>query len=374
MRPPRRGGWRSTWPEGGPKILWRKNVGAGYSAVSVAAGRLYTMGNIEGYVKTSDIVWCLDAASGNEIWRYAYASKPGAYPGPRTTPTVDGDLVFTLSRHGDLLCLNAKDGTVRWQKNVREAFGVKNEPHTWGLAASPLALGDRLILDLGKILVLDKATGTLLFALGEDSPGFSSPMVFDIGGTPYVSSFNPFGLVLYDLGRQKEVGRHEWKTKLMANTATPVVSGDRLFISSGYGRGCALLRAGPAGLQVVYENTNVSSECVTGVLFQDHVYGVSGDQGMQGSLKCLNFSTGQVKWEHGGFNVGGGIIIADGKFLHLTADGELIVAAATPDTYRELARAKVLERHCWTMPVLANGRIYCRNSKGDLVCLDVAGP
>jgi outer membrane protein assembly factor BamB len=366
-------GWRATWPEGGPKILWSRNVGVGYSAVSVAGGRLYTMGNVEGYVKTSDTVWCLDAAAGSEIWKFAYPSKTGSYPGPRSTPTVDGDAVYTLSRHGDLFCLNTKDGTVKWQKNLREAFGVKPEPHAWGLSCSPLAHGDKLILDLGKVLVLDRSTGALSAAMGDDGPGFSSPILFEVGGRQYTSSFNPFGLVLYDLSGRKEVGRHEWQTKLMANVATPIVSGDRLFISSGYGRGCALFRVAADGLHVVYENTNMGGECATGALYRDHLYGVSGEQGQPGALKCLEFATGKIKWEHGGFTVGGGIMIADGKILHLTDGGELVVADATPDAYRELARAKVLSRSCWTMPVLANGRIYCRNNKGDLVCLDVSG-
>jgi outer membrane protein assembly factor BamB len=365
--------WNAAWPAGGPKALWKKNVGVGYSAVSVAAGRLYTLGNVEGYVKTSDTVWCLDAVTGNEIWKFAYPSKAGSYPGPRATPTVDGDAVFTLGREGDLFCLNVKDGTVKWRKNVRADFAVKNEPHTWGLSCSPLVRGDKLILDVGKILVLDKATGALTASMGEDAPGFSSPMVIEAGGKAYVTSFNPTGMVLYELASGKEAGRHAWQTKLMANVATPIVAGDRLFISSGYGRGCALFSVSAAGLGVVYENTSLAAECATGVLYKDHLYAVSGEQGQPGTLKCLEFATGKVKWEYGGFIVGGGIVIADGKILHLTDAGELVVAAAAPDAYRELARAKVLGKSCWTMPVLANGRIYCRNSKGDLVCLDVSG-
>ena len=365
-------GWQATWPEGGPKILWRKNVGAGYSAVSVAGGRVYTLGNVEGYVKTTDTIWCLDAATGAEVWKYAYPSKAGSYPGPRSSPTVDGDFIFTVSRHGDLLCLNAKDGTPVWQVNLRQAAGVKDEPHEWGLSCSPLVSGNLVLLDLGKVVAVDKASGKVAFTMGEEGPGFSSPVVFERNGKRYVTSFNQFGLILYDLESRKEAARHEWKTKFQANTATPVVSGDRIFVTSGYGRGCALLEFSGTGLKVVYENTNLASECIAAVLYKGYLYGVTGEQSKAGALRCLDFATGQLKWEKSGIRVGGGLTIADGKILHMADGGMLSVAEATPDAYRELGAARVLTGYTWTMPVLANGRIYCRNAKGDLACLDVA--
>jgi outer membrane protein assembly factor BamB len=300
-----------------------------------------------------------------------YGSKPGAYPGPRATPTVDGDLVFTLSRHGDLLCLDAKDGQARWQKNVRADFGVKTEPNGWGLSCSPLVLGERLVLDFGKVLVLDKQSGALAFSMGEEKPAFSSPIAFVAAGKSHVTSFNTFGLVLHDLDNRKEVGRYAWEPKFAANALTPVVSEDKLFISAGYGKGCALLRLTPQGIEAVYENTNLSSECSSAVLYKGFLYGESGEQGQKGTLKCLDFATGKVRWEQGGYRVGGGLIVADGKIVHMRDRGELVVAEATPDAYRELARARVLDGTCWTLPVLANGRIYCRNIKGSLICLDV---
>jgi outer membrane protein assembly factor BamB len=366
-------GWLTTWPADGPKVAWKKNVGSGYSGVAVVGDRLYTAGNIEGFVKTADVIYCLDVADGKEIWKQPYDSAKGAYGGPRATPTVDGDCLFMLSRHGDLLCLAVTNGSVKWRKNVRADFGVGKEPHEWGLSCSPLVLGDKLILDLGKLLVLNKADGARLSSLGDDGPGFSSPVAFDLGGQSHVTSFNQFGLVLYNLTANKEIGRAEWKAKYLANVATPVVDGGRIFISSGYGRGCALFQASPEGLKPLYQNTNLSSECVSGVLHQGCLYSVSGEQGNPGSLKCLDFATGQVKWEHAGFKVGGGLTIADGKILHLADNGQLTLVAAAPDAYQELARAKVLGPNCWTQPVLANGRIYCRNHKGDLVCLDVRG-
>ena len=366
-------GWLTAWPKGGPKTLWKQKVGDGFSAVSVAGGRAYTLGNVEGIVQTHDVIWCLDAETGKPVWQHELVAKPGMYPGPRSTPTVDGEAVYAMSRYGDVLCLGAKDGAVRWQRNLREEFKVAGEPNNWGLACSPLVLGDTLILDMGKVLALKTADGSPVAALGDEPPGFSSPVCFETGGKRCVTSFNGFGLVVYDLAAQKELGRQAWDAKWKANAATPVAVGDALFVSAGYGRGCGLFRATAQGLAAVYTNAAVASECITPVLYQGHLYAVSGDQGRKGVLKCLDAATGQVKWEHEGFRVGGGLMIADGKIIHLEDTGNLVLAEATPEAYRELARANVLDGNCWTMPVLANGRIYCRNSKGALVCLDVRG-
>lgn len=367
------GGWQTTWPEKGPKRLWSEKVGDGHSGIAVAKGRLYTLGNKEGILKASDTAWCLDAVTGKPVWKHSYTSKPGSYPGPRATPTVDGDVLFLLSRHGDVQCLAAADGKVQWQKDVREAYGIKPEPNRWGLACSPLVVGDKLVLDLGKILVMNKTTGELLFEMGEEAPGFSSPIVFDREGDPVVTSLNGFGLALYSLATRKAIGRFEWEAKWRANALTPVVSGDTLFISAGYGKGCALLRLSAEGLEQVYRNDNLSSECHTPVLYEGHLYGVSGSQGRKGALLCIEFATGEAKWKHEGFRVGGGVVIAGGKIIHMEDKGHLVVAEATPEAYRELARATVLDSYCWTPPVLANGLIYCRNSKGTVVCLDVRG-
>jgi outer membrane protein assembly factor BamB len=326
---------------------------------------------VGGWLRAEDVVWCLNATNGQTLWRHAYASKAGSYPGPRMTPTVDGDAVYVLSRHGRLACLSRDDGAVRWQTDLHETCGVEREPYEWGLACSPTVWGDRLALDAGRLVVVHKATGALDFTLGTDRPAFSSPVVFHHGSRWLATSFNQSGLALYDLVDRSAAGRCEWRAKYAANAATPVVGDGHLFITSGYGRGCALLRVGSKGLERVYEAAAVSSECLTGVLFGGFLYAVSGDLGKRGSLRCVEFRTGAVRWNYDGFRVGGGISIAGGRILHLMDNGELAIAEATPERYSELSRAKVLEAQCRTVPVLANGRIYCRNTKGDLVCLDV---
>ena len=364
-------GWTAKWSEQPPKVAWRAEVGAGYPAVAVVGGRVFTSGNFEGLVKIKDTVFCLDVNTGKKIWDYSYTSVKGTFPGPRATPTIDGDLLFTMGRQGDVVCLNVKDGKEVWKLNVRKEHGVKAEAKEWGLSCSPLVVGDNIILDLGKVVALDKATGKLAFAMGDDTPAFSSSMLVQTGGKNYVTSLNAFGLVVYDLATRKAAGRQAWDAKWAATSVTPVILGDLLFVSAGYGRGCGLFRLKTEGLEQVYKNTDMSNESSTCVLYKGHLYGVSGDLGKKGRLKCLDFATGKVKWEGPELKVGGGLIVAGDKIIHLESTGEIVILEATPDACKELSRALILKSRCWTMPVLANGRIYCRNTKGNLICLDV---
>lgn len=359
--------WTHDWPASGPKVLWKKKIGVGFSSCSVADGRVYTMGN----VNETDIVYCLDAETGKEIWTHKYPCRIGKYQGPRMTPTVDGDLVYTMSREGDLFCLGTKDGKVKWSRKVREDFGVQKEPHGWGIACSPLVREDQLILDLGKVIVLDKKTGELAWSVGSDQPGFSSPYTFELGGRTMVTSFNAFGLVVVDMKAKKEVARYEWDTQYSVNSATPIVSGNRIFISSGYGKGCALLELKDGSLQEVYKNKEMKNHVNNSVLFKGHLYGFDGQQGSTRQLACLEFDNCEEKWRSGRLKVGA-LMIAGDRIVAMLDDGELLIAEASPDGFNELARAKVLSGRCWTYPVLCNGRIYCRsNEDGELVCVDV---
>jgi outer membrane protein assembly factor BamB len=326
-----------------------------------------------GNVANEDVVWCLDADTGKPKWSHKYPCKEGSYPGSRMTPTVDGNLVFSLSREGHLFCLDAKSGAVKWSKNVKKDFGVKNEASSWGLACSPLVVGDLLILDLGKILALKKTDGSLAWEAGKDAPGFASPCIFKLNGKTYVTSFNAAGLVVYDFGTHKEAARYEWKTKYDVNAATPIVAGDKIFISSGYDRGCTLLTFDGKSLKPVYENKTMRNHCNNSVLYKDSLFGIDGQHGSNGALKCMELATGKVKWTQSGIKPGG-LMIADGKILAMLDGGELLVAEASADAFKALARVKVLNDQCWTYPVLSGGRIYCRSNKEkELVCIDVSG-
>jgi outer membrane protein assembly factor BamB len=363
-------GWKTEWPKDGPKVLWKISVGQGFSSVAVVGGRVYTMGN----AKDTDTVWCLDAATGKEIWTHRYACPKGGHPGSRMTPTVDGDRVFTLSREGQLFALAAADGKVLWSKDIKKDFGAKQTEHDWGFASSPLVLGDKLILDVGKCLALEKATGKLIWSSGDDLSGFSSATLTEVGGVTYINCFTAFGLVLVDAKTGKEVARAPWETSYEVNAASPIASGSKIFVSSGYGKGCGLFELKGSSLDLVYESKKMRNHCNSCVLLEGHVYGLDGQMGDgRGTLACLDFETGKEVWRQKGFPAGG-LVAAGGKLVIMANGGDLVVADASPSGYKERARAKILDGQCWTAPVVSGGKIYCRsNEQGQLACVDVGG-
>ncbi len=362
--------WTAQWPEGGPPVAWEAEIGPGFAAVAVAGGKVYAMGRGE----SDDVLYCLSEADGTVLWKQSYPTKEGSYPGPRATPTVDGDRVYTSSRYADLHCFDAASGQIKWSVDAREAFGVKKESQNWGLASSPLIVGDLVVYDFGMILALDKMTGKLKWKVGDDKPGFSSAQNFQLGGKTYVTAFSAASLVIADVATGTEIATFPWETKYDCNTATPLVEGDTLFISSGYGRGCAALKFDGTSLTKLWENDRLKSHCNNAVLYQGHLYGFDGQQGGRGDLVCMELATGEIRWSQRAGRIGA-LMIAGGTIIAQLDRGELITAKATPAGYTEIARAEVLDGQCWTMPVLANGRIYVRNNKNDAVlkALDVRG-
>ena len=161
----------------------------------------------------------------------------------------------------------------------------------------------------------------------------------------------------------------ELSVKLTVNAATPLILGENLFICSGYGVGCALVRPSAEGIKVIWRNRQMRNQFSTCVVYEGHIYGIDGNVGRT-SLKCLSAETGEVKWSHGRWGMGS-LLLADGKLIVLTDRGQLFTGRASPAGFEQLASAKVISGKCWTAPVLAGGRIYCRSHQGDLVCVDV---
>jgi outer membrane protein assembly factor BamB len=362
-------GWSTAWPSRGPKKLWKVSVGIGFSSVSVAEGRVYTMGNRN----DKDTVYAFDAETGQEIWRHTYdcALDPRYYEGGTScTPTVDADRVYTLSRKGHLFCFATTNGHVIWQKNISDELGLskaKDEIPEWGYASSPLVQDKMLVLNVGSAgTAVDKGTGKLIWSSGKSHAGYATPVPCDLAGSPAVA-----GLHAVNLSDGKRRWTYDWETSYDVNAADPIIRSNRIFISSGYGRGAAVLEFTASGATKVWENKELRNQISSSVLIRDHVYGMDGNNGDRGSsLRCLEFATGKLKWTDKSARPGA-LMAAGEKLIVLNEAGELIVANASPDEFRPLARAQVLGGKCWTTPVLSNGRIYCRNAAGDLVAVDV---
>jgi outer membrane protein assembly factor BamB len=358
-------GWQANWPVEGPKRLWKASVGVGFSSVTVSQGHVYTIGNAD----DTDTVFCFDAVSGKPVWKHPYPCKldPKYYEGgPSSTPTVDGDRVYTMSKKGDLLCLNSSNGEVVWSKNVHDELGAQ-EP-TWGFAGSPLVEGDKLILNVGEAgTAFDKKTGKLIWTSGKGVSGYSTPVPFDQGKQRCVAIMAAKSVIAVKVADGKEVWSYPWETTYDVNAANPIISDGRIFISSGYGHGCALLDISKDKPAKIWENKNMRNHFASSILWKGSIYGVDENE-----LKCLTWDNGEVKWGEKKFGKGS-LMMADGKIIGLSEKGELMVAEATPAAFKPVSQAQVLGGKCWSVPVLSNGKVYCRNAKGDLVCLDVSG-
>jgi outer membrane protein assembly factor BamB len=357
-------GWTFAWPPAGPPVAWKVKLRPGYSSVAVSRGRVYTMG----WNRGRDTVYCLDAATGNTLWEHTYACGGSPYPEARTTPSVDGNAVYTVGKLGVVCCLDAATGKVNWSKNVQEELQAPFG--RWRLTASPLVEGDLLLVAAGKGLVaMEKSSGAVRWHIESEQHSFSPALAFTtargerrvavVAGTEVILARLPGGAVLW---------RHPWRPEYPTTIADPVVSGDRMFISTNYLKG-ALLDVGGQAPRVLWQNKDLLSHVATAILWKGCLWGFHGDVRTSATcMVCMDFDTGAVRWKQ---PMKGSGIMAGGKLLLTTFDGDLVVAEADPGGYKELARAKVLEEPCWTVPVLSGGRIYCRGKGGTLVCLDV---
>lgn len=368
--------WTTAWPAAGPRVLWKASVGTGFSSVSAAGGRVFTMGNDA----DRESVFCFEAGTGRQVWKYTYSCEldPRFYEGgPSATPTVDGANVYTLSRKGHLLCFDAATGRVNWQTNVNDELGLKKfkeETPEWGYAGSPLVLGNMLIVNVGTAgAAFEKATGRLIWRTGGTAAGYSTHVPGKVGRSDVLVVAAAKSIVALGAKDGKTLWEFPWVTSYDVNAADPIVVGNKVFISSGYGRGCALLQFNGSLVSKIWENKNLRNQFNASVLYGGHLYGFDGNHGdKNSSLRCVDFETGKLKWIEPTVKPGA-LMVADGRLIIVAENGELIVAPVSASAFQPVARAQVLGGKCWTVPVLHNARIYCRNSRGDLVCLDVQG-
>lgn len=358
-------GWTTEWPANGPKILWKAKVGMGFSGVVVANGQAYTQGN----ASDQDTIFCFDANTGDSKWKHTYAAPLDAKyyeGGTSATPTVDGDKVYTISKRGILHCLNAADGKVVWTKNLQEELGAKIPE--WGFATSFLIQGDLALLNFGSAgTALDKKTGKVVWSSGPEESGYATPVPFDASGERAVLLAAKRDVIAVKVKDGKELWRFPWKTQYDVNAAAPILSGSKVFISSGYNRGAGVFDVSKNPAEKVWENKNLRNHMASSVLWEGHLYGVDENQ-----LRCVVFDTGEVKWTDK-VSGKGTLSMADGKLLVLSERGELLVANPSPAGFKPIVRAQVVGGKCWTAPTLANGKIYVRTGPGDLVCVDVSG-
>lgn len=362
-------GWNSRWGADGVPVLWKSQVGTGYSSMAVADGKLFTIGHRDG----QETLYCLDAETGKEAWKHSYPAALVANlhkGGPATTPTVDGGVVYSMSRDGRLMALSADKGGLLWESKL--VGQTADKVPEWGFSSSVVVEGDLLLVESGGVAAFEKSSGKLAWHAGKQKLGYGSPEVFSFDGKRFAASLSNQNVQVVDLATGKQVASSEWITSYDTNSTTPIAVGDELFISTGYNRGCELLKFNGHGLKQLYEGKSMANHMNNSVLWEGHLYGVHGNSHVpsQCALRCIEWKTGKQKWSQRGCGCGS-LIIADGKLIVLSDQGLLAIVKAQPSKFDSICQQQVLSGECWTSPVLANGRIYCRSSDGELVALDV---
>ena len=377
-RGPERDGWsRETglltkWPASGPEQLWQAPASVGYSNLAIAGGKAITLLQDD----KDEAVVCWNAATGQELWRFKY---PARYidpqgSGPRSTPSIDGDRVYTVGASGMMHCLKLANGDMVWRHDLAEEF--HGPMPRWGVSFSPLVEGDLVFANPGgpngnSIVAFNKTTGDVAWKNLDDPPAYSSPVAATIEGKRQIIFFTQTGLVSVSPQDGSLLWRFPWLTRFDANIATPIVVGNYVFISSGYDKGCALVEissASDGSLQAhsVYEHNRMRNHFSTCVYYQEHLYGFD-----DATLVCMNFRTGKITWKKKDFQKAS-LLIADGKLIVLGESGQLALAEATPADYREISSFQFSRNRCWTAPVLADGRLYVRDEE-KIVCFDLRG-
>ena len=375
-----------TWPSGGPRRLWKKSLPDGFGSFAVSGGRAYTAVKriVEG--TPSEVFVALDADTGTELWaRSVGPAAPGGGSGegdgPRSTPTVDGDLLYVLNAYVSLFCLKTNDGSVVWQRDLMSEFGGHGPD--FEAAASPLVVGD-LVLLVGptggngqRLFGIDKRDGHTVWEGPSAILTHSTPVVTTLHGVRQALLFTGGGV----LSVVPESGQELWRYAFTVGIPTaiaPVVAGDVVYHSAAYNTGARAARIARTGetfraTELWRKRNELINFWSTPVVHQGHLYGLYGhDYGVSAPLKCVELVTGTEKWSQPNFGPGQ-VLLVDGTILLLTADGKLILVEPTPTAYKELARCQAVSGKCWNVPAVSRGRIYARSTK-EGVCLDVSVP
>lgn len=372
------------WPKDGPKLLWQqKEIGYGYSTPAVVGDRLYVISNTG---MDNEFVQALSTADGKQIWSTRIGkvgpNQGPQYPGSRSTPTVDGDVLYALGSNGELVCLETKKGVIRWQKDLRTEFGGK--PGVWAYSESPLVDGDVLVCTPGgkeaTMVALNKTTGQTIWKgqtqIG-DQAGYASPIVVNAGGRKQYVTFMQKGVVSMDAQTGKFLWRYDKTGTGPANIPTPIAH-DSMIYSGASRMGGGLVRlkqAGTEGVEAeqVYFERGLPNSIGGAVQVGDYLYGTNGT-----GMVCADFATGKIKWQEKSLG-NGAVLCADGRLYVHCENGKVALVELTPEEYRNKGlftppelpkRTRGQMEKAWSYPVVANGKLYIRDLDS-LWCYDV---
>jgi outer membrane protein assembly factor BamB len=379
LGPDRNGAYRgapivSSFPPGGPKVVWSKKAGQGLSGPVVVGNRLILFHR----VGDREVVESLDVASGKTQWQFgyptAYRDDFGFDEGPRAVPVVADGVVYTFGAEGQLHAISLDRGQRLWSENTAQKFGVPKG--FFGAAGSPLVENGRVMANVGGakagIIAFNATTGKVEWTATEDAASYSSPAAATIGGQHYAIFLTRAGLVGLDPASGTVRFQRPWRARANAsvNAATPVVIDNLIFISAEYGPGASVLRLDGSALTEVWSSNDVlSNHYATSVYADGVLYGFHGRQEFGQNLRAVDFRTGRVRWSEEKFGAGT-VTLAGDQLIVMREDGDLVLAPVSPAGFKPTARARVLSATVRAYPAIDSGFLYVRN-ENTLVCLDL---
>ena len=402
------------WPETGPKLLWHAPLGTSYGAPTISRGRLFQFDRFEGVAR----LYCLNAETGAELWRYEYKTDYedlyGYNNGPRCSPVVDGDRVYAFGVEGMLVCCRAVDGQKLWQIDTNKTFGVVQ--NFFGVGSTPVIEGNLLICMIGgsppeslavppgqldrvfgngtAVVAFDKRTGEVKYKLSDELASYASLKLATIDGRRWCFAFCRGGLVGFEPATGKVDFEYPWRAVMLesVNAAMPVVVGDEVFISETYGVGSTLLKVAPGKHEVVWSDDAkkrakaMQTHWNTPVYRDGYLYGSSGRHPENAELRCIEWQTGKVMWSEPGLSRSS-LLYIDGHFLCMGEYGQLTLLKVNPEKYEPVAQidyadpvlggkllagpeVPLLKPYCWAAPVVSHGLLYLRGD-GRLACFEL---
>ncbi len=377
------------WNAAGLKSVWKTPSIGGFSSYSVAGGRAFTLSLKELDGASQEFLTVQDAASGKDLWsaplsvaKYDKGGDDGTADnkggdGPRSTPVVLGNSVFVLSSQLALRAFDVASGKPQWTVDLKADHEGRNIQ--WQNAASPLLEGGLLFVGGGgpgqSLLAVDPATGKVVWKAFDEKITHATPVAATIHGQRQVIFFLQSGLLAVEPKTGKELWRYSFPYKV-STAASPVVSGDIVYCSAGYGVGAGAVRIakGSGGFTAteIYRlpgNQPLANHWSTPVVKDGYMYGMfQFKEYGKGPVKCVNIATGEVKWTKEGFGPGH-VVLMGNDVVALSDAGEVVRFAAEPSDYKELSRQKVLDGKCWTTPSISGGRLFVRSTK-EAACLE----
>jgi outer membrane protein assembly factor BamB len=351
------------WPATGLRPVWKQPVGGGYASFVIARGRAFTIEQRG----AQEVAAAYDVLTGRELWTNRWTAvfrEMMGGDGPRATPTWDDGRLYVLGGEGELRAIDDETGNTLWRTNILQDAGAQNLQ--WGMSAAPLIVDDTVVVLPGgpngqSIVAYDKRTGTGAWAAQDDRQSYSSPMLVTLGGVRQILVFSATRLMGVTPDAGELLWEYPWKTMYDVNASQPVVLGDnRVFISTGYGTGAAVVELTPAAngrfsVREVWRNIRMKNQFTSSVLHEGHLYGLD-----ESILACIDAGTGEPKWKGGRYGYGQ-VMLVDGHLIVLTEDGSVVLVRATPESHQEVVRFPVLEGKTWNHPAMGYGYLLIRN-------------